>query len=338
MTKEAFENAMVVVMATGGSTNAVIHLIAMAKTAGVDITLADFQRVSDSTPFIANLKPSGEYVMEDLHNIGGTPGLIKYLLSEGLLHGDCLTVSGGGTTLAETVANLPSLQPFDQQDVLVPVERPVKATGHITVLRGNLAPDGAVAKITGKEGAGFRGPAKVFDSEEEMLRALEQGQIKKGCVVVIRYGASPRSLTKRCSREQCTDVWVAALSRYEGPRGGPGMPEMLTPTSAMVGAGLADHCALVTDGRFSGASHGFIIGHVCPEAQEGGTIALVQDGDLIRIDCTGNNRTIELEVPEDALLARRSAWCPPPLKVTRGSLFKYAKCVSSASEGCVTDM
>jgi len=304
MTRAAFENAMVVLMALGGSTNAVLHLIAMARAAGVSLTLDDFQAVSDRVPFIADLKPSGRYVMEDLHRVGGTPAVMKYLLERGLLNGNCLTVTGN--TLAENLAEAPGLAPG--QDVVLPLERPIKPTGHIQILRGNLAPGGAVAKITGKEGLQFRGPARVFDSEEAMLAALEQGWIQRGDVVVIRY---------------------------EGPKGGPGMPEMLTPTSAIMGAGLGKDVALLTDGRFSGGSHGFIIGHIVPEAQEGGPVALVRDGDVIVIDA--DRRILEVELPTEELARRRAAWVMPPYKATRGTLYKYIKNVKDASEGCVTD-
>ncbi len=304
MTREAFENAMVVVMALGGSTNAVLHLIAMARAVDVPLAIDDFQRVSDRVPFLADLKPSGQYVQEDLHNVGGTPAVIKLLLAEGLMTGDCMTVTG--KTLAENVADLPGLS--DGQDVIHAVGNPIKSTGHICILRGNLAPEGAVAKITGKEGLQFSGPAKVYDSEEEMLTALEEKKITAGDVVIIRY---------------------------EGPKGGPGMPEMLTPTSAIMGAGLGSDVALMTDGRFSGGSHGFIIGHVTPEAQEGGPIALVEDGDRITIDAEDNS--IHVELTDDELAARRARWQMPAYKSTRGTLYKYIKNVKSASEGCVTD-
>ena len=304
MTREAFENAMVIVMALGGSTNAVLHLIAMARAVDVPLAIDDFQRVSDRVPFLADLKPSGQYVQEDLHNVGGTPAVIKLLLAEGLMTGDCMTVTG--KTLAENVADLPGLS--DGQDVIHAVGNPIKSTGHICILRGNLAPDGAVAKITGKEGLQFSGPAKVYDSEEEMLTALEEKKITAGDVVIIRY---------------------------EGPKGGPGMPEMLTPTSAIMGAGLGSDVALMTDGRFSGGSHGFIIGHVTPEAQEGGPIALVEDGDRITIDAEDNS--IHVELTDDELAARRAKWHMPAFKATRGTLYKYIKNVKSASEGCVTD-
>jgi len=304
MTREAFENAMVTIMALGGSTNAVLHLVAMARAVDVPLTIDDFQTVSDRVPFLADLKPSGQYVMEDLHEVGGTPGVLRYLLEHGALHGDCLTVTG--KTLAENLAALPDLT--EGQDVIHPWDRPIKKTGHLTILRGSLAPDGSVAKITGKEGYQFKGPAKVFDCEEEMLAAMEHQGIGKGDVVVIRY---------------------------EGPKGGPGMPEMLSPTSVIIGAGLGQDVALITDGRFSGGSHGFIIGHITPEAQEGGPIALVQDGDIIAIDA--KKRSIDLEVGEAELATRRANWKAPELKATRGTLYKYIKNVKSASEGCVTD-
>ncbi len=304
MTREAFENAMVVIMALGGSTNAVLHLIAMARSVDVPLTLDDFQRISDRVPFLADLKPSGQYVEEDLHHVGGTPAVMKYLLSEGLLIGDCLTVTG--KTLAENLASLPGLSPG--QPIVHTLQDAIKSTGHIQILRGNLAPEGSVAKITGKEGLRFRGPAKVYDSEEEMLAALEQGKIVKGDVVIIRF---------------------------EGPKGGPGMPEMLTPTSAIMGAGLGSDVALLTDGRFSGGSHGFIVGHVTPEAQEGGPIALVRTGEMITIDA--QTRRIDVEISDAELADRRAAWVAPPFKATRGTLYRYIKNVKSASEGCVTD-
>ncbi|HUG19528.1 MAG TPA: dihydroxy-acid dehydratase [Planctomycetaceae bacterium] len=304
MTRQAFENAMVVVMALGGSTNAVLHLIAMARAVDVELTIDDFQKVSDRIPFIADLKPSGKYVMEDLHAVGGIPAVQKYLLEKGLLDGRCLTVTG--KTLAENLAELPGLK--EGQDIIYPLEKPIKKTGHICIMRGNFCPEGAVAKITGKEGLQFEGTARVFDSEEEMLHGLERGEIQKGDVIIIRY---------------------------EGPKGGPGMPEMLTPTSAIMGAGLGQDVALITDGRFSGGSHGFIIGHVTPEAQEGGPIALVKSGDKITIDAETNR--IDVDLSDDEWNARRKAWTAPPYKATRGTLYKYIKCVKSASEGCVTD-
>ena len=304
MTRKAFENAMVIVMALGGSTNAVLHLIAMARSVNVELTVDDFERVSERVPYLADLKPSGKYVMADLHTVGGIPAVLKYLLEKGYIAGDCLTVTG--KTLAENLASLPGLKAG--QDVIHPVEKPIKATGHLRILRGNLAPDGAVAKITGKEGLRFSGPARVFDSEEDMLHALEQKKIQKGDVVIIRF---------------------------EGPKGGPGMPEMLTPTSAIVGAGLGSDVALMTDGRFSGGSHGFIVGHITPEAQEGGPIALVRDGEKVTIDAEKNR--IDVDVSDAELKRRRAEWKAPPYKFTRGTLYKYIKNVKSASEGCVTD-
>ncbi len=304
MTREAFENAMVMVMAVGGSTNAVLHLIAMAKSADVPLTIDDFQTVSRRVPMLADLKPSGRFVQEDLHRVGGTPAVMKYLLAAGLLNGDCMTVTG--KTIAENLESLPGLAP--QQEVIRPLEKPVKSTGHIQILKGNLAPEGAVAKITGKEGLRFTGTAKVYDSEEAMLGALEQNKIVKGDVVIIRY---------------------------EGPQGGPGMPEMLTPTSAIMGAGLGADVALMTDGRFSGGSHGFIVGHVSPEAQVGGPIALVQDGDQITIDAETNSIEVDLSAAE--MDERRAAWTAPPFKATRGALYKYIRNVQSASQGCITD-
>ena len=304
MTREAFENAMVVIMALGGSTNAVLHLLAMAKAVGVKLKIDDFQAVSDRVPYIADLKPSGKFVQEDLHNVGGTPAVMKYLLREKLLHGGLPTVTG--KTIAENLADLPALK--DGQQVVASLGSPIKATGHIRILRGNLAPEGAVAKITGKEGLRFQGPALVFDCEEDMLRALEQQKIVKGSVVIIRY---------------------------EGPKGGPGMPEMLTPTSAIMGAGLGADVALLTDGRFSGGSHGYIVGHVAPEAQVGGPIALVQDGDVVTIDAEANR--LDVAISDAEMAARKAKWASPPLKATSGVLYKYIRCVSSASEGCVTD-
>ncbi len=304
MTREAFENAMVLVMVLGGSTNAVLHLIAMARAVGVALTVDDFQAVSDRVPLLADLKPSGQYVMEDLHNIGGIPAVMKYLLENGLINGDCLTVTG--QTVAENLAGLPGLS--DGQNIIQPLAKPIKTTAHIQILKGNLAPEGSVAKITGKEGLRFSGPAKVYDSEEEMLHALERVEIVKGDVVVIRY---------------------------EGPKGGPGMPEMLTPTSAIMGAGLGADVALITDGRFSGGSHGFIVGHVVPEAQEGGPIALIQTGDSITLDA--ETRRIDVDVSEEEFARRRANWAMPAYKANRGTLFKYIKTVRNASEGCVTD-
>jgi dihydroxy-acid dehydratase len=304
LTRAAFENAMAVVTVLGGSTNAVLHLLAIARSAGVPLSLDDFQKVSDRTPYLADLKPSGKYVMEDLHQIGGIPGVIRYLLEKRALDGSCLTVTG--RTLAENVRDLPALTPG--QTILRPWEDPIKETGHIQILRGSLAPEGAVAKITGKEGLSFSGPAQVFECEEDMVQAVEERRIRPGSVIVIRY---------------------------EGPRGGPGMPEMLTPTSALMGAGLGAQVALVTDGRFSGGSHGFLVGHVTPEAQDGGAIALVRDGDRISID--PKSHRIDLEVAADELARRRAAWTAPRLKVTGGTLFRYVRTVKSASEGCITD-
>ena len=304
MTRQAFENAMVLFTILGGSTNAVLHLLAMARAAGVELSIDDFQRVSDNTPFLADLKPSGQYVMEDLHNIGGTPAVMKFLLENELIDGNCMTVTGN--TVAENLADLPGLS--DGQQIIMPLDKPIKASGHIRILKGNLAPGGSVAKITGKEGEHFSGPAKVYDSEEEMLKALEEGDIEKGDAVVIRY---------------------------EGPKGGPGMPEMLTPTSAIIGAGLGDDVAMITDGRFSGGSHGFIIGHVVPEAQEGGPIALIQSGDKITIDAVNN--AINVDLSDEELTRRKSEWQMPDYKATRGTLYKFIKNVKSASEGCVTD-
>jgi dihydroxy-acid dehydratase len=304
MTRQAFENAIVLITTVGGSTNAVLHLIAMARAVGVELTIDDFQRVSNRVPLLADFKPSGSYVMEDLHRVGGIPAIMKMLLAEGLLHGDCVTVTG--KTLAENVKDLPGLG--DKQPIVRPLSNPLKPTGHIQILKGNLAPDGAVAKITGKEGLRFAGPAKVFDSEEDMLHALEGKEIGKGDVIVIRY---------------------------EGPKGGPGMPEMLTPTSAVMGAGLGKDVALITDGRFSGGSHGFIVGHITPEAQEGGPIALVKTGDRITIDAEKNLLSVDLSA--DELAARRKAWKMPPYKSDRGTLAKYIRLVKSASHGCVTD-
>lgn len=304
MTRQAFENAMVVISVLGGSTNAVLHLIAMARAVGVELTIDDFQRVSDRAPFLADLKPSGQYVMEDLHNIGGTPAVLKFLLDADLIEGHCLTVTG--RTMAENLVDLPGLA--DGQPIIRPLDDPIKPSGHIQILRGNLAPGGSVAKITGKEGTRFEGPARVYDSEEDMLAGLENNEIQKGEVVIIRY---------------------------EGPKGGPGMPEMLTPTSAIMGAGLGEHVALITDGRFSGGSHGFIAGHIVPEAQEGGPIAHVRDGDVITIDA--DNNTIDLAVDAAELERRRAAWSAPPYKAERGTLYKYIKNVKNASQGCVTD-
>ncbi len=304
MTREAFENAMALVMVLGGSTNSVLHLIAIARSVGVPLAIEDFQKVSNRTPLLADFKPSGSYVMEDLQAVGGIPAVMKLLLENGLLNGDCLTVTG--KSVAANLAEVPSLAAGQQ--IVRPVENPIKSTGHLQILKGNLAPEGAVAKITGKEGLRFTGPARVYDSEEAMLAGLERSEIQKGDVIVIRY---------------------------EGPKGGPGMPEMLTPTSAIVGAGLGKDVALITDGRFSGGSHGFIVGHITPEAQVGGPIALVRDGDMITIDAEINS--INVQLSGEQLSARRKQWTMPPYKADRGTLAKYIRLVTSASLGCVTD-
>ena len=304
MTFEAFENAFALTIALGGSTNAVLHLIAMAKAVGVSFTLRDFQRISDRTPFLADLKPSGQYLMEDLFEVGGTAAVMKLLLREGLLHGDCPTVTG--KTVRENLEDFADLA--EGQPVIHPVSQPIKPTGHIQILYGNLAPDGAVAKITGKEGEQFTGPARVCDSEEAVLAVIEAGEVRAGEVLVIRY---------------------------VGPKGGPGMPEMLKPTSALIGAGLSNQVALITDGRFSGGTHGFVVGHLTPEAQDGGNLALVQNGDLITVDAVNN--TLDVAVSEAELARRRAGWTAPPLKAQSGVLKKYIQSVSSASEGCVTD-
>jgi len=305
MTRKAFENAIVTITALGGSTNAVMHLIAMAKSVDVHLEQDDFQEIGNRTPFLANLKPSGKYLMEDLHKIGGVPAVMKYLLEKGMLHGDCLTVTG--KTVAENLADVPAIQ-FDGQQIIFPVENPIKKTGHLNILYGNLAKDGAVAKITGKEGEQFSGTARVFEGEQDFIDGVAKGRVQPGDVCVIRY---------------------------VGPRGGPGMPEMLKPTSALIGAGLGKSVALITDGRFSGGTHGFVVGHINPEAYDGGTIALVEDDDIIEIDAA--KRSINLLVDEPTLAARRAAWKQPKLKANKGILFKYAKHVTTAAEGCVTD-
>lgn len=305
MTRKAFENAITIVMALGGSTNAVLHLIAMAKSVGLSLTQDDFQAISDRTPLIADLKPSGKYLMEELHRIGGVPVVMKYLLEKGFLHGDCLTVTG--KTVAENLRDIPSLD-FSTQDVIVPLEKPLKPSAHIQILYGNLADKGSVAKITGKEGEKFKGPARVFNGEFELVNGIQNGRVQAGDVVVIRY---------------------------VGPKGAPGMPEMLKPTSAIMGAGLGKSVALITDGRFSGGSHGFVIGHITPEAFEGGTIALVEDNDIIEIDVQAH--TINLLVDAATLARRKAAWKQPALNATNGILFKYAKQVKTAADGCVTD-
>ncbi|UXP33973.1 dihydroxy-acid dehydratase [Reichenbachiella agarivorans] len=303
MTKKAFENAIRLVMITGGSTNAVLHLIAMAKSVDVPLDLQDFQRLSDSTPFLADLKPSGKYLMEDLHNVGGIPGVMKVLLKEGYLHGDCMTVTG--KTLAENIEMGPSLKA--DQKVIHSFGDPIKKSGHLQILYGNLAPTGAVAKITGKEGEYFEGPARCYDDEFAAIKGIGE-EVQKGEVIVIRYS---------------------------GPKGGPGMPEMLKPTGAVMGAGLGKDVALITDGRFSGGSHGFVVGHITPEAQEGGPLAMVQDGDIIAIDAVNNK--LELKISDEEMEKRRKAWVQPPYKATKGILKKYINQVKSASEGCVTD-
>ncbi|MCG6157414.1 dihydroxy-acid dehydratase [Rubinisphaera margarita] len=304
MTREAFENAITMIVALGGSTNGVLHLLAVARSVDVPLSIEDFQRISDKTPLLANMRPSGKYSMVDLHKAGGTPAVMKYMLAEGYLKGDCITVTG--KTLAENLAEIPDL--VAGQDVVHDIPHAIKPTGHLRILRGNLAPDGAVAKITGKEGVRFSGPARVFDCEEDMILAVEERQIQKGDVVVIRY---------------------------EGPKGGPGMPEMLSPTAALMGTGMGKDVALITDGRFSGASHGFIVGHICPEAQDGGPIALVKDGDLITIDAESNE--ISFDVTPEELAVRQATWTMPPYKAERGVLHRYIMTVKSASEGCVTD-
>jgi len=305
MTREAFENAIVVVIALGGSTNAVLHLIAMARSVEVTLTQDDVQQISNRIPVLADFKPSGKFLMQDLHQHGGVPGVMKYLLQQGLLHGDCLTVTG--KTVKENLETIPDLD-FNTQKIILPVENPVKKTGHLHILYGNLAEGGSVAKITGKEGERFEGPARVFDGEQQLIAGIQSGRVKPGDVVVIRY---------------------------VGPKGGPGMPEMLKPTSAIIGAGLGKSVALITDGRFSGGTHGFVVGHIVPEAFEGGLLALVQDDDVIEIDVAGHAMT--LKVTEDEIAQRRSAWKQPALKAQKGILFKYAMQVKTAAEGCVTD-
>jgi len=304
ITRKSLENAIRLVTILGGSTNAVLHFLAIARAAQIDFTLTDFQKISDNTPFLADLKPSGKYLMEDLHEVGGIPAVLKYLLKKGLLHGDCMTVTG--KTLAENLLDVEDLK--EGQEVIKSIEDPIKISGHLRMLFGNLAEEGSVAKITGKEGLKFRGKAKVFESEYEANDGIRDGKVQKGDVVVIRY---------------------------EGPKGGPGMPEMLKPTAAIMGAGLGKDVALITDGRFSGGTHGFVVGHITPEAQEGGTLALVQEGDIITIDAETNS--ISLEVSDDELKQRKQQWKAPELKFKRGVLFKYAKMVNSASKGCVTD-
>lgn len=305
MTRKAFENAIKIIMVLGGSTNAVLHLIAMAKSVGVALTQDDFQTISDKVPVLADFKPSGKYLMQDLHQYGGVPAVMKYLLKKGLLHGDCLTVTG--KTIAENLVNVPDLD-FDQQKIILPVEAPLKATGHLQILYGNLAIGGSVAKISGKEGELFEGPARVFDGEFELIEGINSGKIKAGDVVVIRN---------------------------VGPVGAPGMPEMLKPTSAIIGAGLGKSVALITDGRFSGGTHGFVVGHITPEAVNGGLIGLVEDNDLIELNVATKKMT--LKVSDEIISERRAKWVKPAMNVTKGVLFKYAKSVKDASQGCVTD-
>jgi dihydroxy-acid dehydratase len=305
MTREAFENAIVTIMVLGGSTNAVLHLIAIAKSIDVKLTQDDFQSVSNRIPVLADMKPSGKYMMEDLHKVGGVPAVMKYLLKLGWLNGDCLTVTG--KTIAENLESVPEID-FDTQKVIMPAETPIKATGHLQILYGNLAEGGSVAKITGKEGTSFEGPARVFDGEFELIHGIQSGRVRAGDVVVIRN---------------------------IGPKGAPGMPEMLKPTGAIFGAGLGASVALITDGRFSGGTHGFVVGHITPEAYDGGLIGLVKDEDRIEIDAI--NRTMVLKVPEQEIAARRAQWVQPELKAKKGLLYKYAKTVSTAAEGCVTD-
>jgi dihydroxy-acid dehydratase len=305
MTRKAFENAVTVIMALGGSTNAVLHLIAMAKSVDVVLTQDDFQMISDKVPVLADLKPSGKYLMEDLHNIGGVPAVMKYLLHKKLLHGDCLTVTG--KTIAENLDGIPDLD-FEKQKIILTVERPVKTTGHLQILYGNLAEGGSVAKISGKEGEKFTGPARVFDGEHELISGINSGKIKHGDVVVIRY---------------------------VGPKGGPGMQEMLKPTSAIIGAGLGKSVALITDGRFSGGTHGFVVGHITPEAYDGGLLAFVKDDDIIELDAIDHKVTLQVSAEE--IQQRKNSWKRPALKATKGVLFKYANSVATAAEGCVTD-
>jgi dihydroxy-acid dehydratase len=305
MTRKAFDNALTLVTVLGGSTNAVLHLIAMAHSVGVSLTQDDVQAISDKTPVLADLKPSGKYLMQDLHNKGGVPAVMKYLLKKGMLYGDCLTVTG--LTVEENLINIPNLN-FDEQDIIYPVENPVKATGHLQILYGNLAPDGSVAKISGKEGEKFEGPARVFNGEFELIAGIQSGKVKRGDVVVIRY---------------------------VGPKGAPGMPEMLKPTSAIIGAGLGKSVALITDGRFSGGTHGFVVGHITPEGMDGGPIALVEDNDIVTLDATTNKMT--LHISDQEMSERKAAWKAPESRSKSGVLYKYAKQVASAAEGCITD-
>ena len=304
VTRKSLENAIRLIAVLGGSTNAVLHFLAIAKAAEIEFTIDDFQAIMDKTPFLADLKPSGKYLMEDLHDVGGVPAVLKFMLEEGMLHGDCLTVTG--KTLAENLAEVNSLK--EGQDIIRPVANPIKETGHIRILKGNLAEGGSVAKITGKEGLLFKGPARVFNGEYAANDGIRNGLVQKGEVVVIRY---------------------------EGPKGGPGMPEMLKPTAAIMGVGLGNDVALITDGRFSGGTHGFVVGHIVPEAQAGGTIALIEDGDIIEINAEKN--TLEVHLSETELSQRKANWQAPDLKFSSGVLYKYIKNVSTASEGCVTD-
>lgn len=304
VTAKSLENALRLIAVLGGSTNAILHFLAIAKAANIDLTIDDFQRISDTTPFLADLKPSGKYLMKDLHKVGGVPAVLKYMLKQGMLHGDCITVTG--KTLAENLADVPDLT--EGQTIIRPLDNPIKPTGHIRILKGNLASGGSVAKITGKEGLLFQGPARVFDGEFAANQGIKEGKVKSGEVVVIRY---------------------------EGPKGGPGMPEMLKPTSAIMGVGLGKSVALITDGRFSGGTHGFVVGHIVPEAQEGGTIGLLKDGDVITIDAEKN--TLSVDLSDTELAERKAAWRKPPYKFEQGVLYKYIKSVATASEGCVTD-
>ncbi|NBO48830.1 MAG: dihydroxy-acid dehydratase, partial [Chitinophagia bacterium] len=305
MTKEAFENALTIIMALGGSTNAVLHLIAMAHSVGLKLTQDDVQAVSDKVPVIADFKPSGKYLMEDLHNVGGVPMVMKYLMEKGMIHGNCMTVTG--KTVAENLADVPTIE-FEKQKIILPLETPIKATGHLQILYGNIAEGGSVAKISGKEGEKFVGPARVFNGEKELISGISSGRVKKGDVVVIRY---------------------------VGPKGAPGMPEMLKPTSAIIGAGLGKDVALITDGRFSGGTHGFVVGHITPEAFEGGMLAFIHDDDVIEIDAANN--TINVKIESAILEERKKNWSKPPLSVSKGILYKYAKQVTTAAEGCITD-
>lgn len=305
MTRKAFENAMRTIVILGGSTNAVLHFIAMGKSVDVDITVDDFQRMSDETPVLADFKPSGKFLMQDLHQYGGIPAVLRYLLDQGLLHGDCLTATG--KTMAENLADVKSIMDYEQA-IIYPINKPLKETGHLQILYGNLAEKGSVAKISGKEGEKFTGPARVFDGEHDLVAGVSTGRIQAGDVIVIKN---------------------------EGPKGAPGMPEMLKPTALIVGAGLGNSVALITDGRFSGGTHGFVVGHITPEAYDGGLIGLVQDNDIIEIDAVNNRLNVQLT--DEEIASRRAAWTQPALKVTKGVLYKYAKSVADASQGCVTD-